>query len=190
MIYARLSYNSLDWVRPSGPHGKSGNNHVHENDFRFGFEEWIRSPSLYFSDKNGQSFHYGYLEGIHKNFKPNDIQHDLNLFTLYFNGINPTLRYLVGTINSGNWDMVPPNESNWIIQNNQRVVNQMLNELNQATNNFPDAINKFHQHMNNQNNYQLFNIKYINMNYVFNQNAPLPQNHPVIVGNMNRFWLY
>ena len=183
MIFTRLSYNTLNWERPSGLVGKSKNIGVHENDYRFGFEEWIRSNDCFLIDKEEKKFHFGYIEGIHKNYKGDDENDRLILFTI---NCGTCQRFIVGEIKS--WNFVTPEESLWIVNQYPQSIISMRDELVRATNNFQPAINKFNQHADSQNGFQLFNIKYNSMNYYFNSKNPINIDNGV--QKLNRFWLY
>ncbi len=183
MIYARLSYNTLNWNQPSGPNGKSRNLGVHEFDFGFGFEEWLCSDQLILSNKDGLKYHYGYLEGIHKNFRANDEQHALTLFTI---NCATGQRFWVGVIKQ--WRAVDQNESLFIINQNPQLINTMRDSVVAATNNLAIAVNKFNQHVTNQNGFQLFNIKWQAIQFQFDINRPINRNNSVY--NLLRFWLH
>jgi hypothetical protein len=58
---ARLTWNDLGWVQPSGRYGKSKNVESHEGKYGYGHEEWLFDTS-----KLVNGFHYGFLEPIRK----------------------------------------------------------------------------------------------------------------------------
>lgn len=183
MIYTRLSYNTQDWHQPSGPNGKSRNKGVHEYDYKFGFEEWLCSENCFLPDENGERYHYGYLEGIHKNYKQGDENDSLFLFTIQ---CATKQRFKVAEIKV--WKKVDPSESHYIAQQNPMLVKSMKNNISVVTNNFQMAITKFNLHVNNQNGFQLFNIKYKKINFEINaNNLPIEKDQ---ICNFNRFWLY
>lgn len=179
MIYARLSYNTNNWQNQSGPYGKSRNLGVHEYDYGFGFEEWLFSQNHLLSDKNEKKYHYGYLEGINKNYKQGDENESLVLFTI---NNNLHQRFIVGEIKI--WQKVDVNESSQIVENYPEIINEMREQVDNTTNNNVVALNKFDLHRNNQNGHQLFNIKFEEKDLYFEIN----QND--IINNFNRFWLY
>ena len=183
MIYSRLSYNTLNWQQPSGPIGKSRNRGVHEFDFGFGFEEWFRSNQFLLPDKGGVKHHYGYLEGIHKNYRAGDEQDALTLFTI---NCTTRQRFWVGEIKR--WQAVDQAESLYIVNQNPQLINTMMNNVVATTNNLAIAVNKFNQHVNNQNGFQLLNIKWKTMDFRFDINRPINGNNPVY--NFYRFWLH
>lgn len=183
MIYARLSYNTQNWSQPSGPNGKSRNRGVHEFDFGFGFEEWLFSDHLFLRDKEGVKYHYGYLEGIHKNYKPNDEQDSLTLFTI---NCSTSQRFWVGVMNQ--WQSVDHNESLFIVNQNPGLINAMRRNVVAVTNNYPVAVDKFNQHVTNQNGFQLFNIKWKSIEFNFDIDRPVRRNNPVY--KLYRFWLH
>ena len=183
MIYARLSFNTHKWETPSGPHGKSRNIGVHEYDYGFGFEEWLHSKNHFLSDKEGKKYHFGYLEGIHKNYRIGDENDTLMLFTI---NCTARQRFFVGEIKQ--WQVVTPAESLNIVQQNPQLIVTMSNNVVVATNNFQPAINKFNQHVNNQNGFQLFNIKYKKMDFQFDIDNPIKNPHSVYT--FYRFWLH
>ena len=183
MIYARLSYNTNNWQRPSGPSGKSRNHGVHEWDYRFGFEEWLRSKYLLLSDAEGKKYHYGYVEGIHKNYKVVDEHDILQLFTI---NCTNRQRFWVGKIKE--WHRVSQGESNNITLQYPQLITSMRNDVVAATNNFPMALAKFDQHVNNLNGFQLFNIKYRELDYQFDANTHVSVANRVY--KFYRFWFH
>ena len=58
---ARLAWNDLGWVMPSGRYGKSEHEDTHEAKHGYGHEEWLFDIS-----KIIDGFHYGFLEPIRK----------------------------------------------------------------------------------------------------------------------------
>lgn len=73
---ARITWNTNDWVKPSGLTGKSTNPSF-ENEHGFGHEEW-----LFDGDKVIESYKYGFLEPIHKYRSKYEGQiFDLTLYT-------------------------------------------------------------------------------------------------------------
>ena len=172
-IITRLSYNSNDWKSPSGSIGKSIND-IHENTYGFGFEEWLFNEK--FIDKDW--FHFGYIEGIHKNFQYGDQMIPLELFTI---DQRTRKRYLVAKIKK--WENLSQIESSSLISNNLTLINSMKADLLAIDN--TNALNKFNQHLNNHNSYQLFNIKFKDFEYLNNE---IPISNSVY--KMNRFWLH
>ena len=183
MIYARLTYNTNNWESPSGPYGKSKNEKVHEFEFSFGFEEWLRNPNHYPTIINKEEYCYGYIEGIHKNYINADENRPLILFTI--NAVNKR-RFIVGEIKQ--WKFVNSKESGDIVLKNQNRIEQMRNDVVIVSENMQEAIEKFDQHVNNENGLQLFNIKYKEMHYSYDENHPLQNNHPIY--KLHRFWLH
>lgn len=59
--FARLTWNTNGWVKPSGSLGKSKNKNTHEGKFGYGHEEWLFDTS-----KLIDGYHYGFLEPIRK----------------------------------------------------------------------------------------------------------------------------
>jgi hypothetical protein len=183
MIYARLSYNTQNWQRPSGPIGKSRNQGIHEFDFGFGFEEWLHSNQFILPDKEGAKYHYGYVEGIHKNYSLGDEQDVLTLFTI---NCTTRQRFWVGEIKQ--WQAVDQAESLYIANQNPQLIHTMRNNVAAVTNNLPIAVNRFNQHVANQNGFQLFNIKWKAMKFQFDIKRPINRNNPLY--NFYRFWLH
>ncbi len=183
MIYARLSYNKNNWETPSGPYGKSRNRGVHECDYGFGFEEWLFSKKNMLSDKDGKKYHFGYLEGINKNYKQGDENESLVLFTI---NNNLHQRFIVGEIKI--WQKVDANESLLIVQNNPELIEEMREQVAAVTNNNFIALDKFDLHRHNGNDHQLFNIKFDEIDFDFKIDNPVNQDHNII--KFNRFWLY
>jgi hypothetical protein len=63
MYIAKLTYNSNNWIKPSGSNGKLiSNNFVqfYESENGFGWEEWNFSPSRIFNNT-----HYGFIQAVH-----------------------------------------------------------------------------------------------------------------------------
>jgi len=189
MIYARLSYNKNNWETPSGPYGKSRNRGVHECDYGFGFEEWLFSKKNILSDKDGKKYHFGYLEGINKNYKQGDENESLVLFTIN----NAThQRFIVGEIKS--WQPINEIESTNLVQQKPELIDSMREEVRLVTPHPQLSINKFNKHLNNHielgatKPLQLFNIKFEVFDYRFDSDNPINNIH--IINNFNRFWLH
>lgn len=187
MIYARVSYNTNNWIFPSGLSGKSRNNYTHEAQYGFGFEEWLFSKDHFLLDEKKEEYHYGYIEGIHKNYEKGDEKEPLKLFT-----INNDLkqRFIVAEITK--WEYVYPNESSYIVNQNLGLVTGMKRQVETATGNSVIPLNQFDKHANNNQNgnkyLQLFNIKFKKFEYVFDKNKPVHKSHEI--NKLNRFWLY
>ncbi|HXA02085.1 MAG TPA: hypothetical protein VNW99_08860 [Cytophagaceae bacterium] len=58
---ARVAWNDLGWVMPSGSFGKSEHKDSHEAHYGYGHEEWLFDTS-----KIIKGFHYGFLEPVRK----------------------------------------------------------------------------------------------------------------------------
>ena len=181
MIIARLSFNTNGWVNPSGSVGKSRSITTFEFKTGFGFEEWLFNKSFSFTDENGDEWHFGYIEGIHKNYKLGDEEDSLQLFTIDARTKN---RYVVAEINK--WKVISQNESANIIHQHPQLIAQMIMDL-PIINNVNPLI-EFNNHLNNIGNKQLFNIAYKDSTYLFNLNNPLPSNNRIY--NLHRFFLY
>jgi hypothetical protein len=147
MIYARLSYNTNNWNFPSGLSGKSKNNYTHEGQYGFGFEEWLFSKDHLLLSENKDEYYYGYIEGIHKNYKKEDEEEALILFT-----INSVLkqRFIVAEITE--WEYVCRNESSYIVNQNLGLVKGMKRQVGTATGNALISMNQFDKHANNNQN--------------------------------------
>jgi hypothetical protein len=172
-IITRLSFNTKGWQEPSGPLGKS-KNQIHEHVYGFGFEEWLFNKE--FVDKDG--YHFGYIEGIHRNYKQGDSNYPLELFTI---DKRTRRRTLVAILKK--WNILSPTESSNLIANNIDWIDKMKGDLRAIGN--ANAINKFNQHLNNRNGYQLFNIKFKDWEFV---NKAIPSASAIY--KMNRFWLH
>jgi hypothetical protein len=172
-IIARLSFNTNGWQSPSGLTGKSVNK-IHESIYGFGFEEWLFNKN--FVDKDG--YHFGYIEGIHKNFQVGDNVYPIELFTI---DKRTRKRYLVAIIKV--WHSLSTTESSILISNNLELINLMKADLQTIDN--LNALNKFNQHLDNHNSYQLFNFKFKDVEYL---NNAIPKSSSVY--KMNRFWLH
>ena len=183
MIYTRLSYNTNSWESLSGSYGKSRNRGVHEFDYGFGFEECLFSKSNVLTGNDGNKQHFGYIEGINKNYRNGDENESLVLFT-----INNTLhqRFIVGEIMK--WKIVSPEESAFLVLHNFELIETMREQVAEATNNNVVALYKFDLHRHNENGHQLFNVKYEGIDFTFNIDNPVNQGH--ITNKFNRFWLY
>ncbi|GEM_PF-328022 len=73
---SRLTWNTYNWIKPSGRSGKS-NNKTHESENGFGHEEW-----LFDGDTIIEGYKYGFLEPIHKaRDKHSNRIYDITLFT-------------------------------------------------------------------------------------------------------------
>lgn len=179
-IITRISFNTNGWGRPSGIDGKS-KSPIHEQVFGFGFEEWLFNSTFITKESDGSIWHFGYIEGIHKNYRQGDENYPLQLFTI---DARSKERYLVAEIRD--WKKLNPLDSTFLINQNPILINQMRNDLVPLQN--PNALGKFIQHQYNQNGYQLFNIKFKNFSYCYNINNPLPRTNRVY--NLHRFWLY
>jgi hypothetical protein len=180
VIFSRLSFNVNGWSYPSGSFGKSRNN-IHERIYGFGFEEWLFNKSFITKDEKGSEWQFGYIEGIHKNYKKGDENYPLMLFTIDARTRN---RYIVAEIKE--WKKLEPSDSTIIINQNPKLINQMHNDLIPLANS--NALNKFLDHQNNRDNSQLFNIKFKEFSFYYDINNPLPRTHRIYT--LNRFWLY
>jgi hypothetical protein len=169
MITARLSFNTNSWVNPSGSFGKSKSETTFEYKYGFGFEEWLFNNSYSYLDKNGDKWNFGYIEGIHKNYRLGDEYNKLQLFTIDARTKN---RYIVAEIKT--WKRISQNESTNLINQHPHLITQMIADL--ATINNDQALPEFNNHLNNIGNRQLFNIIYKDSTYPFDLNNPLPKN--------------
>lgn len=181
MIYSRLSFNTNGWVLPSGPIGKSKSDTTFEYQNGFGFEEWLFNNSACYRDKKGIIWNFGYIEGIHKNYRHGDENYPLELFTIDARTKN---RYIVAEINE--WKAISQNESSIIINQHPNLIQQMRADFVNINNN--NALFQFNNHLYNLGNCQLFNIIYKDFNYLFNLNTPLPKNNQIY--SLQRFHLY
>lgn len=151
--FARLSFNTNQWETPSGDLGKSENSATHENQFGFGFEEWLFNPNHKLKDLNGEEWHFGYIEGLRYHHSIVFPDFSLSLFTI--NSMTKD-RYIIGVINE--WRKLTSQESLQICNQNLSVITEMQNNL--SITNRPVALNQFNIHLNNLNENQLFNIKF------------------------------
>jgi hypothetical protein len=181
MIKARLSFNTNVWVKPSGLAGKSKSKSTFEFNNGFGFEEWLFNNSFSFIDENGDKWHFGYIEGIHKNYKPGDENNELQLFTI---DARTKYRYDVAKINK--WKAISQIESSTIISRHPHLIAQMRIDLAIVNNN--NALPEFKKHFHNIGNCQLFNIIYRDLTYLFDLMNPLPRNNRIY--KLHRFFLY
>lgn len=180
IINTRLSFNTSGWNQPSGTTGKS-RSPIHEQIYGFGFEEWLFNKSFVNINGEGAKWHFGYVEGIHKNYRLGDENCTLQLFTIDARTGN---RYIVAEIKE--WKKLSPNDSTNLINQTPVLINQMNNDLIPLAN--PNAIGKFLQHQNNQNGYQLFNIKFKDFSFCYDITNPLIRTNRIY--NLHRFWLY
>jgi hypothetical protein len=181
MIKARLSFNTNNWLKPSGLIGKSKSKSTFECLNGFGFEEWLFNKSFVFKDENEKQWNFGYIEGIHKNYKQGDEKKPLQLFTI--NAQNKK-RYIVAEIRE--WQEITQNESSDIILHNKHLITQMLSDLKGINNR--KALVGFNEHQENRGNKQLFNIIFREVKYCYDVNNPLPKNNRIY--KLNRFFLY
>ena len=189
MIYTRLTFNNNSWQLPSGQYGKSKNINTHESGYGFGFEEWLFSQNNVLLDKDGKKYHYGYLEGINKNYKIGDKDNSLTLFT-----INNTTRqrFIVGVINE--WKSISPEESAIIVQQNPELIISMREQVRTIVPNAQLSVDKFNNHVNNDldvnsnRQMQLFNIKFETIDFTFDSKKPVEKTH--LIAKFNRFWLH
>jgi hypothetical protein len=179
-IISRLSFNTSEWQKPSGIIGKS-RNPIHEQIYGFGFEEWLFNNSFFTIEDNGEKWYFGYIEGLHKNYKLGDENSILQLFTI---DARTRSRYIVAEIND--WKKVDQSESTNLINQNPMLLSQMENDLIALNN--QQALSKFLQHKRNENTYQLFNLKFKSFSYRFDMSSPLERSNRIY--NLNRFWLY
>ena len=168
MIKARLSFNTNGWIKPSGSIGKSKSETTFEFNYGFGFEEWLFYNSYSYIDENGEKWNFGYIEGIHKNYKQDDEKNSLQLYTIDARTKN---RYIVAEINK--WKKISQNKSTAIINQHPQMIAQMIVDLAIVNNN--NALVKFNEHLTNQGNCQLFNIMFKDFTYLFDLNKPLPR---------------
>ena len=189
MIYTRLTFNNNGWGFPSGNFGKSKNKNTHEYKYGFGFEEWLFSETHIISDENEKKYHYGYLEGINKNYKKEDKTDSLTLFT-----INNTTRqrFIVGVIKE--WEILSPEDSAIIVQQNPVLIDSMREQVRAVVPNPQLSVEKFNKHVNNnidtgtKKPMQLFNIKFETFDFIFDANIPVGKIH--LIAKFNRFWLH
>ena len=59
--YTRLTYNTNDWITPSGTFGKC-NGLLYEAETGFGWEEWLFNKRTRKTGSNGFEYQYGFLE--------------------------------------------------------------------------------------------------------------------------------
>lgn len=168
MIYARLSYNSNDWIFPSGRNGKSNNKTTFEGVNGFGFEEWL-------FDERGtyNGWQYGYVEGIKQNFRLDDENHILKFYTLQYGILKTALRQFVSELSD--WKKVDYLENRDVIshwQSNNRI-ETMRKELVQ----FNANILPFEEAIAGINKVQLVNIKFKQLPIV--KLTRIPQNHEI-----------
>ena len=189
MIYTRLTFNNREWQLPSGQYGKSKNINTHECEFGFGFEEWLFSENHVLLDKDGKKYHYGYIEGINKNYNTVDENDSLTLFT-----INNTTqqRFIVGVINE--WKSISPEESASLVQQNPELINSMREQVRAVVPNPQLSIDKFNNHLNNDldvnanRQMQLFNIKFETIDFTFDSKNQVEKTN--LISKFNRFWLH
>ena len=189
MIYTRLTFNNNSWQLPSGQYGKSKNINTHESGYGFGFEEWLFSENNVLLDKDGKKYHYGYLEGINKNYKIGDKDNSLTLFTI---NNSTRQRFIVGVINE--WKSISPEESAIIVQQNPELIISMREQVRTIVPNAQLSVDKFNNHVNNDLNVnsnrqmQLFNIKFETIDFTFDSKNPVEKTH--LIAKFNRFWLH
>lgn len=138
-------------------------------------------------DENKEEYYYGYIEGIHKNYDEKDENQTLKLFTI---NNNLKQRFIVAEITE--WMYVNPKESSHIVNQNQDLVKEMKRQVGTVTGNSAISMNQFDKHANNNQNknksFQLFNIKFKKLEYVFDKNKPVNKTHEI--NKFNRFWLH
>ncbi|MCX6171315.1 MAG: hypothetical protein NT048_00565 [Flavobacterium sp.] len=189
MIYTRLTFNNREWQLPSGQYGKSKNINTHECDYGFGFEEWLFSKNHVLLDKDGKKYHYGYLEGINKNYNIEDENDSLTLFT-----INNTTRqrFIVCVINV--WKSISTEESAIIVQQNPLLIDSMREQVRAVVPDSQLSVDKFNKHVNNDLDVnanrpmQLFNIKFQTIDFTFDSKNPVEKTN--LIAKFNRFWLH
>ena len=189
MIYTRLTFNNREWQLPSGHYGKSKNTNTHECEYGFGFEEWLFSKNHVLLDKDGKKYHYGYLEGINKNYNIEDENDSLTLFT-----INNTTqqRFIVGVINV--WKSISTEESAIIVQQNPLLIDSMREQVRAVVPDSQLSVDKFNKHVNNvldvnaNRPMQLFNIKFQTIDFTFDSKNPAEKTN--LIAKFNRFWLH
>lgn len=88
---SRITWNTADWVLPSGPIGKSTSAGLHEADYGYGGEEWLFDAS-----KIIEGYHYAFLEPINKQHQAfSGRTYNVHLYTI--DGVSK-LRYWIGMI--------------------------------------------------------------------------------------------
>lgn len=98
---SRISWNNKGWHFPTGSKGKSTNKDSFENQYGFGYEEW-----LFDKTKIVDNYHYGFLQTLHiKTDIHVDQVYDIHLYTIH----NSKERYYVGKIL--NVECISKNES-------------------------------------------------------------------------------
>ncbi len=163
MPYTRLSYNTKNWISPSGLEGKSTNIDTFEH-CGFGMEEWLFNE-LFLRN----SFHYGYIEGL-KDYKEGDENEPLILFSIQQPSKN---RFLVAIVDQ--WQKLNTTEAETLINDFYPEIMQMRNQVSNLPNiNIEEALKKFDEHITKK---TFFNIKFKAIELL--NGKPLSAEHPV-----------
>lgn len=125
--YCRLSFNSNGWFTPSGHQGKSRNSGNHENEFGFGFEEWLFNDRE-FKNKNKQKCHLGYIDPLRGYIEEQHIHQDLVLYTIRRTTAG-TERFIVARLEKEEWRFINHEEYLTLRENNAPQIAEMRNEL-------------------------------------------------------------
>lgn len=89
----RLTWNEMGWVQPTGHkwnRTKQGTNAAFENQYGFGFEEWLLNPAFFFD-----GYQYGFIRGAEDLKNRHTIVKEVYLFTIHQQSGE---RFLVGKI--------------------------------------------------------------------------------------------
>jgi hypothetical protein len=105
---ARLCWNTNGWIQPSGPAGKTTNKESFEQQYGFGFEEWL----LDFDKILDDGYHYRFLQPVNQEWQAySGHQYDVHLYArnAFDNG-----RYWIGVLNSV--EVIDPSKASWAEQ--------------------------------------------------------------------------
>ncbi|MBK9330092.1 MAG: hypothetical protein IPM95_12500 [Sphingobacteriales bacterium] len=203
--YIRLSYDHKHlWQLPSGAQGKSTNNTTHEHRYGFGFEEWFFNSRRYKDETGKAQAHFAYLQAFNRAAPPDESK-DLVLYTLASNSPQPTNRYIVARIKTGNWRFIDHKRYLKLKNCNAQGIRDMQAELQREFQRgsfreglvWNDVLTRFKQQLNCQDwygqasdTYRLWNIEFLKTVKVLmqrvNENTPCLDWH---VNNLNRFKL-
>lgn len=163
MIYTRVSYNTQNWINPSGSEGKSISNTTFES-CGFGMEEWLFND-LFLKDGD----HYGYIEGL-KGYREGDENEPLILFSIHHSSKD---RYIVAIIDQ--WEKLDTTEASVLINDFSQPISEIRNQISILQNiNIELALQNFDRHISNN---TFFNIKFKSFELL--NGEPLSAEHPV-----------
>lgn len=142
---ARIAYNTMNWLCPSGAYGKSSNPDNHEAKYGYGYEEWLLDFGKRIDDH-----HYGFLEPVRTNLNAYQGQ-TFNVWLYAINAITKE-RFWVGFIRNMQVLTRDQVETAWTHYERKGWLDEMRQQINHVA---PEE-HDFSDHIGNA----IFNIRF------------------------------